>query len=147
MYSIEEFDEVKQKILKYVLYKKRSEYEIRQKFSSIDENMLDDAIEYLKEAGYISDENYIERSINEFMALKNLSIKELVYKLQAKGISKSIIEDYISDHKEELTNYEIESARRIIYKKESQMEKEEIENYLYKKGYMSETIKLAFEED
>jgi len=43
VYSIEEFDREKTKVLKYVLYKKRTEKEIRQKFSSsIDENLLED---------------------------------------------------------------------------------------------------------
>ena len=50
MYSLEELDDLKTKILKYVLYKKRTEREIRQKFSNEDEEMLDDAISYLKEA-------------------------------------------------------------------------------------------------
>ena len=146
MYSANEFDSLKTKILKYVLYKKRTEAEIRQKFSENSSDILDDAIEYLKEAGYISDEDYIERSIREYMALKNMSIRELTYKLQSKGIQKSQIEEYVSNHKEELVEYEIQSARNIFRKKASQ-EKEETENYLYKKGYISETIKLAKEED
>ena len=48
MYSIEEFDKIKTKILKYVFYKKRTEKEIRQKFNQENEDMLDDAIAYLK---------------------------------------------------------------------------------------------------
>ncbi len=147
MYSNEEIDALKTKILKYVLYKKRTENEIRQKFNSYDEDILDDSIEYLKEAGYINDNEYIERSVKEFIALKNLSVKELVYKLQSKGIQRNLIEDYISEHKEELVQYEITSAKNIITKKQNSMEKEEIEDLLYKKGYLSETIKLAYEED
>ena len=50
MYSLEELDNLKTKILKYVLYKKRTEKEIRQKFNSEDEEMLNDAVSYLKEA-------------------------------------------------------------------------------------------------
>ena len=146
MYSASEFDSLKTKILKYVLYKKRTEAEIRQKFSEYSTDILDDAIDYLKEAGYVSDEDYIERSIKEFMALKNMSIKELTYKLQSKGIAKFQIEEYVSNHKEELVEYEIQSAKNIIRKKSPQ-EKEEIEAYLYKKGYISEAIKLAEEED
>lgn len=146
MYSLEEMDELKTKILKYVLYKKRTEKEIRQKFSDASSELLEDAIEYLKETGYISDEEYVNRSIREYIALKNLSIKELVYKLQSKGIAKTTIEDYISAHKEELIEYEIKSAYNIIVKKQNSLDKEEIENYLYKKGYMNETIKLAYEE-
>ena len=85
MYTIEEFDEQKTKVLKYIIYKKRSEQEIRNKFSkTIDENMLEDIIEYLKEAGYINDKEFIEKTINNFKSLKNLSIKEMKYKLLAK---------------------------------------------------------------
>lgn len=146
MYSLEEFDKLKTKILKYVMYKKRTEKEIRQKFSEEPSEILNDSIEYLKEAGYISDEEYVNRSIHEYTALKNLSIKELVYKLQSKGITKSTIEEYVSNHKEELIDYEIKSAQNIIQKKQITLEKIDIESFLYKKGYMNETIKLAFEE-
>ena len=146
MYSIEELDSLKTKILKYVLYKKRTEKEIRQKFCDADEDMLEDAICYLKEAGYINDSDYIERSMREFMALKNLSLKEVNYKLYAKGISRKSIEDYMSEHGEELVDYEIQSAKNIMCKKDGKMEWEEIESYLHKKGYLEETIHIAQKE-
>ena len=41
MYSIEEFDKQKTKILKYIMYKKRTENEIRIKFNTIDEYKKD----------------------------------------------------------------------------------------------------------
>ena len=81
MYSIEEFDKQKTKILKYIMYKKRTENEIRIKFNTIDEDLLEDSIEYLKEAGYINDKEYIERSVTEFKSLKNMSIKEVIYSM------------------------------------------------------------------
>ncbi|MBR3255261.1 MAG: RecX family transcriptional regulator [Clostridia bacterium] len=136
MYSSEEFDEAKTKVLKYILYKKRSENEIRNKFSlTIEENLLDDIIEYLKQAGYINDSIFIEKTINNFMLLKNLSIKEIKYKLLAKGLNKDQIEDYIYSHKDELEEYERKSAENIINKKSSSMDEEEIKQYLIKKGY------------
>ena len=55
MYSIEEFDELKTKILKFVLYKKRTEQEVRQKFKDCSSDNLEDVIDYLKDAGYVSD--------------------------------------------------------------------------------------------
>ena len=80
MYTIEEFDKEKTKVLKYVLYKKRTEKEIRTKFKTqIEENMLEDILQDLKENGYVSDENYIERAIHEYIALKNFSVKEIKY--------------------------------------------------------------------
>lgn len=147
MYTIEEFDNQKTKVLKYILYKKRTEQEIRKKFaSSIDENMLEDIIEYLKEAKYIDDQEFLEKTVNNFLVLKNMSIKELQYKLIAKGLAKNDIEDYIYENREELEQYEIQSAKNIFYKKSASMEQEEIKQYLLKKGYKKENINKAEEE-
>ena len=136
----EKIDKLRSKMLRYILYKKRTEKEIRQKFSEEDENAVDDAIEYFKELNYIDDLSYIERSVQEFMNLKNLSIKEISYKLCQKGVSKNQVDEYIYQHREELLEYEIKSAENIWNKKISNSEPEEIKQFLYKKGYMSETI-------
>ena len=79
------------------------------------------------------------------MILKNLSIKEIQYKLIAKGLSKNDVEDYIYENKEELEQYEIKSAENILYKKSISMEQEEIKQYLLKKGYKLENINRAIE--
>lgn len=48
MYTIEEYDKEKSKVLKYVLYKKRTKQEIKNKFSSsIESEMLNDIIDEL----------------------------------------------------------------------------------------------------
>lgn len=141
MYSIEEFDREKTKILKYIMYKKRTENEIRNKFKlTIEENLLDDIIDYLKETGYINDYNYIERFVNECIALKNLSIKELKYKLYSKGINRNLLDEYIQNNYEELEEYEIKSAENIKLKKQNSMNEEEIKIYLLKKGYKGDNI-------
>ena len=148
MYTLEEFDKEKTKVLKYILYKKRSEYEVRSKFSkTIEENLLDDIIEYLKEAKYIDDTEFIRKTVNQFKLLKNMSIREIEYKLQAKGLKRNDIEDYIYNNKEDLEEYEIKSAKNIIYKKQMSMEQDEIKTYLLKKGYKQDNIKEAFEEE
>ena len=144
--ELEQFDNLKTKVLKYVLYKKRTEKEIRQKFAENAGNLLDNVIEYLHEENYINDEVYLERSINEIKNLKNLSLKEIKYKLLAKGVSSNLIDDYIYNNKEEMLEYELNSARNILLKKNNIMEQEDIINYLRKKGYMEETIKLVQEE-
>lgn len=147
MYTIEEFDREKIRVLKYILYKKRSENEIRNKFSkSIEENLLEDIIQYLKEAKYINDKEYIEKTINNFKTLKNLSIREVKYKLMSKGISKNDIDEYMYENREKMEEYEIKSANNILYKKSPSMEKEDIRQYLLKKGYKSENINKAMEE-
>ena len=108
--------------------------------------MLEDIIEYLKEAKYIDDKEYIEKTINNFKALKNLSIREINQKLMAKGLKRNDVEDYMYENKEELEEYEIKSASNIIYKKRASMDEDEIKQYLLKKGYKTDNINRALEE-
>ena len=143
MYSIEEFDAQKTKVMKFIVFKKRTEQEVRNKFSgSIEENMLEDIIEYLKDAKYLDDKEYIDRAINNFITLKNLSLKEVKYKLMAKGLNRDDIEDYFYENKDKLNEYEKLSARNILYKKQKDMDIEEIKQYLLKKGYKYDNIKF-----
>lgn len=146
MEYIEEFDKLKTKVLKYIMFKKRTEQEVRQKFREDSGELLNDVIEELKELNYINDEKYITKSINEFKTLKNMSIKEIEYKLITKGIKKETIDDYICKNKEELINYELSSAKNIFIKKQNTLQTEEIINYLKKKGYLEETIKIVKED-
>lgn len=147
MDELVEFDALKTKVLKYVLYKKRTEYEIRLKFKDVSENMLDDVIGYLKELGYINDNNYIERAVNEFMNLRTLSIKEISYKLFSKGLSSKIIDDYFEKNEEKLEEYEKKCAKKIYIKKSSNLDKKDIITFLKKKGYREESINYAIEEE
>lgn len=146
--QVVEFDNLKTKVLKYIVYKKRTEKEVRQKFSSssVDQNLLDDVIENLKENGYIDDESYIQRAVNEFLAIHTLSLKEIRNKLYAKGLERDIIDMYFLRHQEQLEKYEIACAKKIAIKKQTQMERKDIENFLYRKGYTKESIGLAFED-
>ena len=93
-----EYDKHKTKILKYIMFKKRTEKEVFQKFSSsVEENMLEDIIEELKENGYINDKQYIKKAVTEYINLQNLSIKELEYKLYSKGLNNDIIDEYFNE--------------------------------------------------
>lgn len=134
--ELKEFDKQKTKVFKYITYKKRTEQEIRNKFrGQIDENMLEDIIEYLKEAKYINDNEFIERQVNEYMILKTLSIKEIKYKLMQKGINRKLIEEYIEKNYEKLKQYQDKCIEKIKAKKAGTMDEQEIEQYLYRKGY------------
>ena len=93
--ELEKKDKLKTKVLKYIMYKKRTEQEVRKKFSDIEDyDLLDEVIDDLKENRYINDDSYIERAISEFINLKNMSLKELKYKLMSKGLDKDLIDDY-----------------------------------------------------
>lgn len=142
--SIEKKDKIKSRLLKYIFYKKRSEQEVKNKFSKdYDEETLDEVIDELKRLGYIDDSVYIERSINEFKALKKLSLKEVKYKLLSKGVSSKDIDKFFENNYDDLMEYEKQSAISIFIKKSRDMDEQQIKNYLYKKGYKEESIKEA----
>ncbi len=136
----EKIDKLRSKMLKYILYKKRTEQEIRQKFCEEDENAVEDAIEYFKELNYINDFNYVQRSVQEFINLKSLSIKEITYKLCQKGVSKKIVDEYVRKHEDELVEYEINSAKKIWQKKVQSSDENTVKDFLYKKGYRQDII-------
>lgn len=146
MYTIEEYDNAKSKVLKYILYKKRSKQEVKNKFyNSIEEEMLNNIIDELEENGYIDDFNYVERAVNEYIALNNLSLKEVRYKLMAKGINSGLIDEYFSKYQERMQEYEVYSARNLIIKKEKQMDENTLMQFLLKKGYKYDNIRQAIE--
>ena len=133
--KLKEFDKQKTKVFKYITYKKRTEQEVRKKFKGqIEDEMLEEIIEYLKEAKYLDDYDFIERQVREYMNLKTLSIKEIKYKLMTKGLDRKLIEQYIDKNYEELNEYEKRCAEKIKQKKSGSSE-EEIRQYLYRKGY------------
>ena len=141
MYTIEEFDEKKTKVMSYILYKKRTEYEVRKKFASvIDEDMLDDIIEYVKEAGYINDKEYVKKLFNEYMNLKSMSVREMKNKVYAKGVYIDDIEEYINDNRETLEEYELQSVKNIIDKKKRTMEPQKLMAYLINRGFDPDII-------
>ena len=76
-----------------------------------------------------------------------MSIKEMTYKISQKGADKNSLDEYICQNKESMLEYEISSAKNIIRKKKnSNVEEQDIKNFLYKKGFMSETVNIAFDE-
>lgn len=133
--KLKEYDAQKTKVFKYITYKKRTEQEVRNKFrGQIEEQMLDEIIDYLKEAKYLDDYEFIEKQVKEYMNLKTMSIKEVEYKLLGKGLDRKLIEQYIDKNYDELMEYEEKCAQKIRSKK-SDLSEEEIKQYLYRKGY------------
>lgn len=144
IYSLEEFkkyDKIKSKIMKFVVYKKRTEQEVRQKFAKeVERDVLEDIIEELKEDLYINDYNYIERAVNEYINLKSMSIKEIEFKLYTKGISSKLIEKFVSNNIDVLEEYENRSLKKLIEKKKTLINEEQLIGYLLRRGFKQENI-------
>ena len=97
------------KLMKYVIFKKRTEKEVRQKCQKLQytEDYIDEVIEYLMGNSYINDKVYVEKYIQNIMRLKTSSIFEMKMDLLRRGVEEDYIEDYISKNLEDLEDFEI----------------------------------------
>lgn len=135
---------IEDKLMKYVIFKKRTENEVRSKCKILkyDEDRIDEIIEYLKENEYINDENYVSRYMQNVLKLKECSIKEIKIDLIRRGIDEELIEKYIT---EEIKEFEENSAKSLAKKKIKSMEIEKIKRYLLNKGFTYGNISKAID--
>ncbi len=142
----EKYDDFKTKVLKFVLYKKRTEEEVKRRFENeIELEIFEKIIQELKFNNYINDKKYIERVVNDFISLNKLSIKEIKYKLYTKGIKNDLIDTYISENYDKLYLFEINSAKKLVQKRKEDTN-EKIQSFLDKKGYNIDIIKKVLED-
>ena len=135
------------KLMKYVVFKKRTEKEVRQKCERLEytEEYIDEVIEYLLENKYIDDVIYVEKHIKNIMALKNSSVYEMRIDLLKRGVPQEYIDAYMNTHMEELNDFENESARKLAIKKLKSMEIEKVKRHLMSKGYSYANISDAID--
>ena len=135
------------KLMKYVVFKKRTEKEVRQKCERLEytEEYIDEIIEYLSENKYIDDVIYVEKHIKNIMALKKSSVYEMRIDLLKRGVPQEYIDAYMNTHIEELNDFENESARKLVIKKSKNMEIEKIKRHLMSKGYSYANIADAID--
>lgn len=135
---------VEDKLMKYVVFKKRTENEVKNKCKMLkyDDEQTDEIIEYLKENGYINDENYVDRYIKNVLRLKECSIKEIKIDLIKRGVDEDLIEKYIT---EEVEEFEENSAKNLARKKLKTMELDKVKRYLLNKGFTYSSISKAID--
>lgn len=135
------------KLMKYVVFKKRTEAEIRRKCNQLSytEEYTNSIIEYLTENEYINDIKYVEKYINNVLKIKKASIVEIKIDLMRRGINEKYIESYIDNNIEELEKFEEQSAIQLTNKKAQTMEIEKIRRYLKGKGYTYKSISNAID--
>lgn len=133
------------KLMKYVIFKKRTEYEVREKCKTLNytSDYTDEIIEYLKEAEYVNDEIYITKHINNILKLKKASVAEVKLDFMKRGID---FENVDSDLVECLYEHERESANYLAIKKYKAGDAiEKIKRYLAGKGYVYSNISNAID--
>lgn len=137
---------VDDKIMRYVLFKKRTVDEVRKKCATLkyEEDYIEEIIDYLKEAKYIDDEVYVTKYVNDIKKLKHVSIAQMRNDLLRRGVDVNIIENILSD--EEIYEYELESANYLAIKKlKSGEEIEKIKRFLLNKGYSYSNVSKAID--
>ena len=128
----------------------RTEAQLRQKLvqTGYPEEIVDEAVRYVKSFGYINDEMYIRNFIDSRREKK--SKREIVSLLYGKGIDSDQIDRIISEVYEEHSDKE--AVLSIIRKKgwetepEDEKEKTKRYSYLVRKGFRYDDIKKAFNE-
>lgn len=125
----------------------KSECELRLKMQDkgFDSQLIENAINTLKEQKYLDDERYCEMFINDKINISKHGIRKIKEALYYKGIAKEIIEDKISnisqeDEEERAFNL---GEKKLFTMKEGDTYKKAIKlsNYLIGRGFEYETVR------
>ncbi|MBQ8300040.1 MAG: RecX family transcriptional regulator [Clostridia bacterium] len=135
------------KLMKYVIFKKRTEKEVRQKCEKLEytSEYIEEIIDYLTQNAYIDDKKYVEKYIQNIMRLKKASIFEIKMDLIKRGVLEDYIDEYINNNRDELEEFERESAIKLMNKKINGSETEKVKRYLLSKGYSYGSIANAID--
>ena len=93
------FEEAKEKAVKYLVLALRTELEVRNKLKKInvEDDVINDVIEYLKEIGYIDDSKYVDSYLRQSINIPKYSLYEIKMKLIQKGIDKNLVHKKIEE--------------------------------------------------
>lgn len=135
----QEYFLLQDKVMKFVNYKMKTKEEVFRKFKNEKIEIIEEIIELLEEEKIIDDEKYARLFFEEAIKFKCNSIKEIEFKLRAKGIDDIYIEDAKYMIKDELDEMEKRNIFKIFNLKQKE-ERKKVISYLYRKGYDSENI-------
>lgn len=127
----------------------RTEVQLRMKLKQglYPEDIVEQAVQYVKSFGYIGDSDYARRFIQSRQGTK--SQKEIYAALSQKGIDRKLIENAMEKYYESAD--EQEAIRKILAKKRfaaeeaTDAEKNKIFNYLVRKGFSYNNIRQVIQ--
>ena len=145
-------DNVKQaklKALSLLTDMDRTETQLRQKLKqkSYDDEVVEQAIEYVKSFGYVDDAKYAERFIDS--RKKTKSKQEITAMLSQKGVSRELIalafeECYSSEDAVEAIRH-LAEKKHYSFEESSDKEKKKIYEYLLRKGFYHDDIRQVIQ--
>ena len=129
-----DFENAKQKAIKFIGISKKTEYEVKQKLLILGYNqeIVDMVISYLLNIGYIDDIDYVKSYIKQKERFMKYSIFEITQKLLQKGIKKDIIENEITILED--LEYDNKVYEKLMLTKCKDMEPLRLKQYLYRRG-------------
>ena len=121
----------------------RTEQQLREKLKSSDypEEVIEEAIEYVKSFHYLDDERYAENFTR--YKKENMSRQQIKQKLMLKGVSKDIIKNAIEeeyDVDESIHIRNILEKKHFSYETADEGEFRRVYGYLLRRGFRSNDI-------
>ena len=154
--KITDFDygvEAKRIALHYLNYRARSEKEIRERLEKEDipEAIVLRVLERLKEHKLVDDEAWSKSFVNDKLARKPVSSKQLAFGLGQKGVPKDVIEETIAKLNENESDEEraVQAAHkrwpRILKSEDDpRKQKQKLYTFLAGRGFSFETINEVY---
>lgn len=129
------FEEAKEKAVKYLVLALRTETEVRNKLKKLDveEEVINEVLEYLKRINYIDDSKYVDAYLRQCISIPKYSKFEIKMKLIQKGIDKNLIEQKLDEF--DSYNYEKSLVEKLLNGKLKNMEPLKQKAYLYRRGF------------
>lgn len=135
------------KITKWCAYQDRSEYETIQKLLSwgVDEKLLNEIIQYLKEENYLNEKRFVNAFINGKIHSKKWGVEKVKYHLKHKHhIPTETIDAILRE-----IDYEkyLHQLQQLLMKKKQILEKKEDDKYLLKKKIINFALSKGYQLD
>lgn len=144
---LEEKKAAKNRALRFLAYRARSEKEVIDKLAQIgyDEKIIAWVVSELKRLGFINDEEFARSFCNSKMIGKPVGEKLLCHQLREKGINEEIVEKVLEETYSEKDQVKI--AKDLVQRKNQQYKnldwrkrRKRISNFLFRRGFGWEVI-------
>lgn len=132
-----DFELAKEKAVKYLVLSLRTEEEVKNKLRklNVEEEIICEVTEYLKEIGYIDDSKYVDAYLRQSVSIPKYSVYEIRMKLMQKGIDKNLLYEKLNAFNK--STYEKKIVEKLLNGKLKGMEPLKQKAYLYRRGFNS----------
>ncbi len=141
-------DKLYNQVLALLMRRPRSEWELKTylKRKQIPEEEIDPLLGELRQKGYVDDEDFARRWVENRRLLKTISQRKLQLELKQKRVSDDIIRSVMAEDE----TRDIDVLREEVQKKRKQtryQDNDKLMQYLARQGYRYEDIKAALAGD